>query len=75
MATKSKKTPTGAVAVRSATKIITGVAPKTKKWTDAQIWKITEEKAYFYFVERGYAHGHDREDWARAEKEVKKWTE
>ncbi|MCD6595192.1 DUF2934 domain-containing protein [bacterium] len=28
------------------------------------------EKAYFYFIERGYKHGYDVEDWARAEKEI-----
>jgi len=75
MATKAKKSPTGASAVRSATKIITGVPSKTKKWTDAEVWKMTTEKAYFYFVERGYAHGYDREDWARAEKEVRTWMQ
>lgn len=75
MATKSKKTPTGAAAVRSATKIITDAPVKTKKWTDAEIWKMAEKKAYFYFLERGSVHGRDREDWARAEKEVRKWTE
>ncbi len=26
-----------------------------------------EKLAYQFFVERGYAHGHDREDWLRAE--------
>lgn len=75
MATKAKKTPTGAVAVRSATKIITGTTPKANKWTNAQIWKMIEEKAFFYFLERGSVHGYDREDWTRAEKEVEKWTE
>lgn len=29
----------------------------------AEIQKL----AYQFFVERGYAHGHDREDWVRAE--------
>ncbi len=26
-----------------------------------------EKLAYQFFVERGYEHGHDREDWNRAE--------
>ena len=26
-----------------------------------------ERLAYQFFVERGYEHGHDQEDWARAE--------
>ena len=26
-----------------------------------------ERLAYQFFVERGYAHGYDREDWLRAE--------
>lgn len=26
-----------------------------------------EQLAYRFFVERGYAHGHDVEDWLRAE--------
>ena len=31
-----------------------------------------EKLAYQFFVERGYQHGHDREDWLRAEAIVKK---
>jgi hypothetical protein len=30
-----------------------------------------ERLAYQYFVERGYEHGHDVEDWARAEAVVR----
>ncbi|GEM_PF-1696953 len=30
-----------------------------------------ERLAYQFFVERGYQHGYDREDWARAEAIVK----
>ena len=26
-----------------------------------------EKLAYQFFVDRGYEHGHDQEDWARAE--------
>ena len=28
------------------------------------------ERAYHFFVQRGHRHGHDREDWLRAEREV-----
>ena len=31
-----------------------------------------ERLAYQFFVERGYQHGHDREDWSRAEAVIKK---
>ena len=27
--------------------------------------------AYQFFVDRGYEHGHDQEDWIRAEKIIK----
>jgi len=27
--------------------------------------------AYQYFIDRGYQHGHDSEDWARAEAVIK----
>lgn len=27
--------------------------------------------AYQFYIERGYEHGHDREDWARAEAIIK----
>lgn len=30
-----------------------------------------EALAYQFFVDRGYEHGHDREDWIRAEAIVK----
>lgn len=29
------------------------------------------ERAYQFFVHRGYKHGHDKEDWLRAEKELR----
>ena len=31
-----------------------------------------ERLAYQFFVERGCQHGHDREDWSRAEAVIKK---
>lgn len=33
--------------------------------------KEIERLAYQFFVERGYQHGHDREDWLRAESIVR----
>ena len=39
-------------------------APKT--FTKRQQQEI-EKLAYQFFVDRGYEHGHDQEDWARAE--------
>ena len=30
-----------------------------------------EQLAYQFFVERGYQHGHDQEDWLRAETTVR----
>jgi len=35
-----------------------------------EIERKIAERAYFYFAERGYVHGHDFEDWIRAEKEI-----
>ena len=32
--------------------------------------EITRLRAYRFFEERGYEHGHDLEDWLRAEAEV-----
>ena len=31
----------------------------------------TQRLAYQFFVERGYEHGHDQEDWLRAENTVR----
>lgn len=31
-----------------------------------------QQLAYQFFVERGYAHGHDKEDWVRAETIVRR---
>ena len=28
------------------------------------------ERAYFYFLQRGGEHGHDLDDWLRAEREI-----
>lgn len=35
-----------------------------------ELRKRIAERAYFYFVARGKTHGHDEEDWLRAEAEV-----
>ncbi len=29
--------------------------------------QATEKLSYQFFIERGYEHGHDQEDWLRAE--------
>ena len=34
--------------------------------------KTVEKLAYQSFVDRGYQHGHDREDWAAAEQIVRR---
>ena len=31
-----------------------------------------QQLAYQFFVDRGYEHGHDAEDWARAEAIIKR---
>lgn len=70
MAAKTQRATSGAAAVRSATKIITG--NPSKKPAEHEIQKKIQERAYHYFLERGRIHGFDREDWARAEKEVRR---
>ena len=32
--------------------------------------RMTREAAYYRYVERGYAHGNDLEDWLQAESEI-----
>jgi hypothetical protein len=58
-------------------KIVTSTAKKTvngstakKQYTTAERQEI-ERLAYQYFVDRGYEHGHDAEDWIRAEAVVR----
>lgn len=36
----------------------------------ADLHELLARQAYEHFVERGYAHGHDLEDWLRAESEL-----
>jgi Protein of unknown function (DUF2934) len=42
--------------------------------SDVGSQELTEEiiqmRAYYFFEQRGYQHGHDMEDWLRAEAEV-----
>ncbi len=45
----------------------TASSPSFTQDEQAQIAKI----AYQFFVDRGYQHGHDAEDWARAEEIVR----
>ena len=42
------------------------VASAQKAFTKSEQQAI-EKLAYQFFVERGYQHGHDQEDWVRAE--------
>jgi len=43
-----------------------------KKPNLQDLLKEIGDVAYGYFQKRGYEHGHNLEDWLRAEKEVKK---
>jgi len=40
-------------------------------YTQEEFYQKVAEKAYELYVARGCAHGHDVEDWARAEQIVK----
>ena len=42
------------------------VTPTQKAFTKSEQQAI-EKLAYQFFVDRGYEHGHDQEDWTRAE--------
>lgn len=80
MATKktTTKRPTTTTSFTTG-KIITGTNTRTTasatatktRWTEEEINKMIAERAYHYFLERGARHGHDTDDWARAEKEIK----
>ncbi len=41
-----------------------------KVFTQKELQEI-EKLAYQFFVDRGYEHGHDQEDWAKAEQIVR----
>lgn len=45
--------------------------PESEPMDAAQLRQLVEQRAYQKFVERGYCHGHDHEDWLAAEQEVK----
>jgi len=36
----------------------------------ASLYLKIAERAYSYYVKRGFKHGHDMEDWLKAEKEI-----
>ena len=40
---------------------------RTPNSTSSNLRQETERLAYQFFVERGFQHGHDQEDWQRAE--------
>ncbi len=45
-----------------------------KAFSSKELQKI-EEIAYQFFVDRGYEHGHDQEDWIKAEQIIQsKWS-
>ena len=46
-------------------------APTQKGLTPRQTQEA-QKLAYQFFVERGYEHGHDQEDWMRAEEIIRK---
>ncbi len=48
-----------------------GSARRSTQADNASETAEIEKLAYFFFVERGYEHGHHDEDWARAEQIVK----
>ena len=61
-------------------KIASATPKKTNGFKDLTVSNISltpkqkaevEKLAYQYFVERGYEHGHDQEDWSRAEAAVR----
>ena len=39
--------------------------------SDKELNRRIAERAYFLYLERGKIHGHDRDDWIRAEKEIR----
>ncbi len=61
----------------AAKKVVKKAAPKkttTRKKTIAreEFCRLVGEKAYEFYVDRGYAHGDDAYDWHRAEQELNK---
>lgn len=44
---------------------------RTSSKNGSNLQQETERLAYQFFVERGYQHGHDQEDWQRAEATVR----
>ncbi len=52
----------------SKTPKTSSAAPKkSARISDSNAQNEIEALAYQFFVERGYEHGYDQEDWARAE--------
>ncbi|MFH1453820.1 MAG: DUF2934 domain-containing protein [Armatimonadota bacterium] len=68
MATKktTKKT------TKTSTGRSTGASTMTKSRPAlADTSRMIEERAYYSYLERGGSHGHDVQDWLRAEKEIR----
>ncbi len=45
-------------------------ASNQNEFTPKQLQEI-EKLAYQFFIDRGYEHGHDQEDWIKAEQIVR----
>ena len=58
------------MAQKTATARSNGLGYKYKK-SSSNEQKEIENLAYQFFAERGYEHGHDQEDWLRAEAIIK----
>lgn len=50
----------------TSTATMTSSSSKSQTFND-EVGKL----AYQFFIERGYQHGHDQEDWLRAERIIK----
>jgi hypothetical protein len=71
MSPKLKSKPIKTKAARAAkTKVSDGAPAHLEKVLHDDIQKRICDRAYQFFIERGYEHGHHEEDWLRAESEV-----
>ena len=50
------------------------VVSQTQNRSSQNLSEQIQRLAYQFFVERGYQHGHDAEDWLRAEAVIRKRT-
>ncbi len=73
MATKTPKTSTVKTAAATTTAPKVSRVRKTEQTTQqsGQVMRdLIAMRAYERYVERGYTHGHDVEDWLAAEREI-----